>query len=310
MRIDAPKRHDGVCDASGASFLADGSTCFLVANDEDQQQTILRLYEAEADGPPRKEFHLSNAVLDPDPDEPEIDLEASAWLGDRIFWIGSHSRSKKGKSRPSRHRLFATRMDSEGLHIEGRPYGDLVRDAAARLDFDLDPKAPPKDGGLSIEGLAASPNPGELLIGLRSPLHKKCAVVLPLRNAAAVVDKGAKASFGEAVLLDLDGLGIRSMDWWPERKCFLLLAGPAGGKASQFELMRWSGPLSSRPEVLDGIDFTALGVDEGASPEGLLIHGPSDTVYVIFDEGNRLVNGTPCKDAERRSFRTVAIHGL
>ena len=108
IRIDAPRTHRGVSDASGAVSLEPGGTPFLVASDEDQDVTCIRLYDAAVDGDAIQAFSLAHEKLNPDPDEPELDLEAAAWLGKRIVWIGSHSRSKKGKRRPSRHRLFAT----------------------------------------------------------------------------------------------------------------------------------------------------------------------------------------------------------
>jgi hypothetical protein len=302
--IHPPKVHRGVCDASAAVFLSD-STKFLVADDEDQKNTALRLYDAAEDGGPIAEYRLSNKILEPDPDEPEIDLEGSAWSGHRIFWIGSHSRSKKGKYRPSRHRLFATELHDGRPVVVGKPYCTLIRDLSAHLDFDLDLEVSPKDGGISIEGLASTPEEGQLMIAFRSPLVKKKAMVVTLNNAAAVVDRGEPADFGEPQFLDLRGCGIRSLEYWPERSSYLILAGPAGDKVGDFALMRWSGAISNHPELLD-VD---IAIDDGAS-EGLLVHGPSQTVYILYDEGNRLVNGVKCKECPEQSFRSIAITGL
>jgi hypothetical protein len=309
MRIGKPKVHEGVCDASAAIFIEPGSTRFLVADDEDQKNTTLRLYDAETSGPPIEQFQLSNQFLAPDAEEPEIDLEGAAFLGERVFWIGSHSRSKRGKPRPSRHRLFATTLRNGRPEPSGQPYSELVRDVQKALKLDIDPDLAPKDGGLSIEGLAATSRAGELLIACRSPLMKRKALIIPLLNADAIVDKGARADFGKAVCLDLGGLGIRSLEWWPERQSHFLLAGPSGDGGGDYRLMRWSGPLASRPEHLDGIDFAAFGLKD-AAPEALLIEPRSSTVYLLFDEGNRDVGGTKCKDAKRKSFRSVAISGL
>jgi hypothetical protein len=291
-------------------FVRPDGSHFLVANDEDQGITQLRLYDAEASGPPLAEFPLDNAILQPGSKDPEIDLEASAWLGNRIFWIGSHSRSKTGKSRPSRHRLFATALRKGKPEISGAPYTSLLKDLSRLLDFDIDPPRPPKDGGVSIEGLSATENPGELLIGFRSPLARKArALVVPLQNAEDVVDRKAPAKFGDPICLDLGGLGIRSMDYWPERHTYLLIAGPAGGDPDEYCLMRWSGPLSSRPEVLDLFRFAELS-PEGTAPEALMIHRRSDTLYVLFDEGNRTEGGVKCKDSRIKSFRSVSLSGL
>jgi hypothetical protein len=74
--------------------------------------------------------------------------------------------------------------------------------------------------------------------------------------------------------------------------------------------MRWSGPLASKPEALDRIDFEKFGVTGKAAPEALLIERKSSTVYVLFDEGNRRVGQAKCKDSKRKSFRSVPITGL
>jgi hypothetical protein len=291
MTIDPPKVHYGARNASAAVFL-DG-TRFLVADDEDQQQTRLRLYDANTDGEPIAEFHLSNAALEPDPEEPEIDIEGSAWHNGRIFWIGSHSRSKKGKPRPSRHRLFATAMHDGTPTVVGRPYRSLVVDVERVLDRKLDGR------GVSIEGLSATPGDG-LLIAFRSPLIKKKALVIELKNADEVIDNGTEARFGDPVCLDLDGRGIRSLEYWPARSSYLLIAGPEKDGGDDFTLMRWSGPVSTRPEPLTGVCFADFDL-ENCSPEGLLIDG-AGVVYVMFDEGDRVT--------EHDSFRTVAIRDL
>ena len=45
-----------------------------------------------------------------DSSHPESDIEACTRVGDIIYWITSHGRSKKGKWRNSRYRLFATEI--------------------------------------------------------------------------------------------------------------------------------------------------------------------------------------------------------
>lgn len=310
MRIGPLKTHLGVCDASAAVSIQAGTTLFVVADDEDQERTRLRVYDAAQDGPPVREHVLDVHALAPDPKEPEIDLEGAAWLGDRIFWTGSHSRSRKGKKRPSRHRLFATVVRDGVPEIAGTPYCNLVEDVARELRLDIDPAASPKQGGLSIEGLSAGSEPGMLWIGLRSPLLDGKSLLIPLLNADRVVDDQAAARFGDPVLLDLGGLGVRSIDYWPDRRSYLILAGPSGEGKGAFGLMRWSGPISSHPETLDAVDFGSLGVDAGAAPEALLVEPQSGCVYILFDEGNRSTGGVKCKDSSEQSFRSISITGL
>jgi hypothetical protein len=301
MELGQVRTHEGVCDASAAVFLH-GSTHFLVANDEDQDRTILREYDAEGDGPPVREFVLDPKLLKPDKDDPEIDLEGSAWMNGRIWWIGSHSRSKKAKKRESRHRLFATELRDGVPVIVGEPYCNLIKDLGKFLGLTLDTKDSPKEGGVSIEGLSASPQSGELLIGFRSPLLDGRALIASLRNPQAVIDGSAEPCFGKPVMLDLGGLGLRSIDYWPDRRQFLLVAGSAGDGDEEPRLLRWDG--EGKPQEID-MDLSAAG-----APEGLCIEERSGTVYLLFDEGNTKSDGVKCKDSERKQFRSVSLRGL
>jgi hypothetical protein len=297
--------HRGVSDASGAVSLAPGGTRFLVASDEDQDVTRIRLYDAAVDGGAIEEFPLARKKLNPDPEEPELDLEAAAWLGKRIVWIGSHSRSKKAKRRQSRHRLFATRLSRKSgklaLTVTGTPYRSLLDDLSKRWpSLELDPKLPPKEGGLSIEGLSNTSRAGELLIGIRSPLIDEKALIVRLRNAAEVLDSGETPRFGQPMLLDLDGRGIRSIEFWPERQRFVILAGPTGVQGD-FSLYWWTGTAAADPEKIEAVRFSRMQLGDGVSPEAVFIETRSGTFYVLFDEGRRA--GSP-------SFRSIAIHGL
>jgi hypothetical protein len=289
-RTGPVRRHDGIRDASAAVGYKRGTSLFLVASDEDRERTFLRLYDATQDGGPVREFEVPPDFLAVDEDHPEVDLEGAACVGSRIYWIGSHSRNKEGEYRSSRHRLFATHLN-KGVPVPvGRPYKTLVQD----LGLDIDQRRPPKEGGLSIEGLCTTREPGELLIGLRSPLIEDKAMLIPLRNADEVIDPGVEPEFGTPILLDLGGLGVRSIDYWSERDTYLIIAGAASKTVEEFRLISWSGSNVTDLEFEFFLD--------GAAPEALLIDEATETVYMLFDEGNR--------KSEGNYFRSVAIYGL
>jgi hypothetical protein len=184
--------------------------------------------------------------------------------------------------------------------ISGSPYRSLIEDVERRLGKQLDRPLPPKKGGVSIEGLSAMPE-GGLLIAFRSPLIKDKALLIALNNPDAVVDSGAPAEFGNPILLDLSGRGIRSIEYWHARSSYLIIAGPSGDGSGASVLMRWSGPVSKCPETLSGVSFDDPGL-ENCAPEGLLVESQSNTVYVLFDEGNR--------KTQDPSFRSIAIRDL
>src|SRR5882672_6181940 len=160
----------GMCDASAAVALDVNS--FVVASDEDN---VLRIYRR--DQPTPVQTVDLTAFLNAD--DRETDIEAAAAIGNRIFWITSHGRNRKGKDRPARQRLFATDIAQRGGiltvvpagYAYGRLLGDLVSaPQLARYRLGEASTLPPKTpGALNIEGLAATPD-GKLLIGFRNPV--------------------------------------------------------------------------------------------------------------------------------------------
>jgi len=303
-KVSAPAIYTGMCDASAAVALTD--KLFAVASDED---SVIRVYNREHGGAPVQSINLS-AFLDLDPKKPESDLEGAARVGDRVYWITSHGRNKSGRERPSRARFFATQIVTNApgaqLRMIGQPYehllNDLARDprlkpfgmaAAAKLE----PKA---RGGLNIEGLSATAE-GRLLIGFRNPIPKGKALAVPMLNPDEMIH-GQTAKFGEPILLDLDGLGIRDMAYCDGK--FLVIGGPYDGKG-QSHLYEWSGG-TSRPRIVKHAHLKSL------NPEAIIFYPDKrwEQVQLLSDDGKKLVDGKPCKelgDPSRQRFRSVWV---
>jgi len=297
--LSAPVIFTGACDASGVVSLS--GDLFVMASDEDN---ILRFYRFSQPGPPLQRFDL-NPLLTSKRKSPEADLEGATRLGDEVFFIGSHGRNAAGKLAPARHRLFAlTLTETNGtvaVQPVGRPYTRLTEELARDpkyLRFDLDaaaklaPKAP---GGLNIEAIAAT-SEGTLLIGFRSPIPNGRALLAQLRNPDAVL-AGKPPDFGEPILLDLGGLGLRDMT--ATTNGFYLLAGSvAGGGRSR--LFFWAGGTAA-PRAVTDVEF------HKSNPEGisrLQIDGRADFL-IVSDDGTRLMEGQECKTLPeaQRQFR-------
>jgi hypothetical protein len=241
-----------------------------------------------------------------DKKSPEMDIEGSAKIGDTLYWITSHAPNKEGKPRPNRKRFFATRISvtngTPSFTLIGRPVTTLL--AALDRDpryagFGLAAAAlrPPKTpGSLNIEALCDTPE-GGLLIGFRSPNPKNGALLAPLTNPAETV-AGQPPVFGDPILLDLAGNGIRAMIRTGDS--YLLMSGsPLGGGTPQ--LFRWNTRETPRP-----VPLPELPAD--ATPEGLIsfTRGGQATLLVLSDDGTRLSGGIPAKelaDPARRTFR-------
>lgn len=298
--LSAPTIFHGMCDASAAVSL--NADLFVVANDEDN---ILRVYHRNMGGMPAYSFDMTS-FLRIGKKNPEADIEASAAIGDRVYWITSHGRNAKGKDAPNRERFFATKFlvtnDTVKMAPIGRPYTSLLDDffREPRLrPFHLvlaSLRAPKEREALNIEGLVATPE-GHLLIGFRNPIPQGKALLIPLLNPAELI-QGESAKFGDPLLLDLGGYGIRSIG--RDQGDYLIIAGSfdADGESRAYT---WRGG-NAAPVLLPGITFP------GFNPEGLAFdndNGVSE-FFVVSDDGTVKIGGVECKklkDPAQRQFR-------
>ncbi len=289
----AQTRYDGLCDASAAVAL--DARHFVVADDERNKLAVYRRGAPEAVG------HTDlDAFLDT---KKESDLEGAALVGSRIYWIASHARNSAGKEREDRHRFFATDVRGTTVDPMGKPYTTLLTDLLAAPLLaplklaDAAERAAEAEGGFNIEGLAAGPD-GSLLIGLRNPVPRGQALLIPLLNPADLVQGHGPARFGAAVPLDLGGRGVRSID--RVGSGYLIAAGPTGDDGS-FAVYRWSGNAADAPVLLK-LELGTL------RPEALFAW-PDHVVTLLSDDGGVKVGKKACKDADprKRSFRALDI---
>jgi hypothetical protein len=253
--------HYGLCDASAAVAL--DNSLFVLGGDEDN---VLRVYRRGESGKALQEFDLTDFVK-PAKKNPEVDIEGAAQLGDTVFWIGSHGTNKNGKPAPNRRRLFATKFTMSGGRVAmepvGNPYTTLVDDLVSaphlkKYKFAEAASTIPKSPeGLNIEGLAATPD-GKLLIGFRAPIVEGKALIIPLDNPGEVIQRD-RAKLGTPVELDLGGLGIRSIDYWPARKEYLIVAGPYAKGSGRVYL--WSGQPDDGAREVTGIDLKGWAIE-------------------------------------------------
>lgn len=287
----------GSSDISGGAAL--GDDMFAVADDEDN---VLKVYGANSLSGPIASYDMSRFIVE-DTDHPEADIEGATIVGDRVYWISSHGRNKDGKLRSNRYRFFATKVEMKKggaiLSPVGVPCSVLAEEmvkakatqglslgAVSMLGEKKISKLAPKKNGLNIEGLCSAADGNSLYIGFRNPLYfdradsKSKAIIIPLVNPSQVVEKGHRPEFDEPVLLDLGGLGIRSIEYSHFYKSYLIIAGPSDGGAD-FALYRWSGAKDAKPVLVREFPENA---DE-FTPEGLIVFEESGRVLVFSDDG-------------------------
>lgn len=294
------KTFHGLSDASAAAALS--RDVFVVADDENN---ILRFYERNGSSYPIGSFDLTE-FLKVDSEHPEADIEGAAKVGNRIYWISSHGRNKDGKFRESRYRFFATQIVSENnrpiLKPEGKVCTNLLEsilrtpvllklnlDISAgwdgKMDKDKREKLAPKQQGLNIEALCATPDGGTLYIGFRNPRPNNKALVIELLNTAAVIQNQNNPVFGEPILWDLDGMGLRAMEYYKKEKAYFIAAGFYDGRPGGM-LYRWSGQKNEKPVLVGPIlpefdDFT---------PEAIVNFEDEDGLWFLSDDGSLLVD--------------------
>ena len=314
---EATHYHTGASDASATVAIDD--QYMFVADDE---TNVLRLYRRDQSGLPVNGFDFSADLALTDPDNPELDIEASTRIDDRVFWTTSFSNSKSFHVRPNRHRVFATDLSGTGIDAalayvgrydwlledlvawdqnDGHGLGANALGFAASSADGVDSKTPE---GFNIEGLAMAPDNSTAYFAFRAPLlptdNRHQAVIVPVLNFAALIAGAApdslpqgSSTFGAPIFLDLGGRGIRSLDRNAAGQ-FLITAGPPGdatGTApADFRLFAWTGNPADAPFDL-GLDMTALDVADGSFesiaslPDDL---GAATPLQFLFDNGDSI----------------------
>ncbi len=306
--------YHGMSDASAA--VSFGKNLLAVADDENN---VLRVYKIDHTLRPIYSFDLTS-FISPAPDYPEADIEGATVVGNRAYWITSHGRSRSGQIRESRYRFFATSVNvsSDGVTITpfGIPCSTLIHEmikskttqflplnSVTRLDAEKlkkkeRKKLAPKKEGLNIEGLCAAPDGKTLYIGFRNPLFynsaasEKMAIIIPLNNPRQVIEKGLLPIFGSPILLSLDGLGIRSMEYSHFHKSYFIIAGPQN-ETPDFALYRWSGKKEERPKRLN--KFSAK---NNFTPEALVVFENSGRLLVLSDDGSITIDISKPSDCQ------------
>jgi hypothetical protein len=278
-----PFSYDGICEASAAASL--DATHFAVASDGNND---IEIYERGKPTP-------LTAITQNFTSYGKSDIEAAATIGNRIYWLSSHSYNKFGKDRTSRKIFFATDMSEH----EGLPVLTKVGNVFGLLRDYLPAWLSGWRAQINIEGLAATPD-GKLYVGLRSPLQDGDAIILPFENPEAVIEKSEKPRFGRPITLDLGRRGIRSIELLdataPE---YLIVAGPIGEAGQDFALYRWSGRLDVAPRLIDAPEL------KGLNPEALIVIPGTKSVQILSDDGANCDDEETPKD--QRKFRSIEL---
>ena len=213
------------------------------------------------------------------------DIEALAPYGDHSLFVScAQSRTKtREKDKPERNRLAFVTLTEDARRITSiRVYEQLRyhlvmylwnrgRDLFANLGAIA--MNGPNRGGLNVEGMAWWK--GELLLGLRSPVAKGGAVVVPIREPTRLFQPGGRQrepSFGNPIVLPTKpGEAIRGMAATDDG-IIILLGDQTDAPGPGFRLVRWR-PGTKELRDVRVKNFSAAPRFEGIAldPEGRLL---------------------------------------
>ena len=277
---DPPAGGVDLIEASGIAVRGKGKVA-VIGGDE----TTDRLWAVSLD-----DFSVRWELVFP-PDTPMLDdIEALAPYGDHNLFVScAQSRTKtEEKDKPERNRLAFITLTEDARRITSMRVYERLRyhlvmhlmDRGRDLFANLGAIAMngPNRGGLNVEGMAWWK--GELLLGLRSPVAKGGAVVVPIREPTRLFQPEGRQrtpTFGDPIVLPTKpGEAIRDMAA-DDDGILILLGDQTDAPGPGFRLVRW------RPGTRELADVRVK--DFGTVPrfEGIAID-PEGRLLVVQDQ--------------------------
>lgn len=216
------------------------------------------------------------------------DLEGIAY-GDGYFYVmGSQGDPKNG----DQNAIARFKFDPATQTIQGTEVIANLRQFLLENVSELKGQGDKKgtEGGLNIEGLAWDPRADakRLLLGLRSPqLNGQALIVaIKLRNPSGPFSiDNLQLAETRAIQLELEGLGIRDIQYDIRLQAFLVIAGaPVHGETKLgFKLWEWSGDTSPSDSKMQKVSD----LDTAMHPEGVthLVVGGREFIFIVGDGG-------------------------
>lgn len=313
LRFQNSERSDTVSNLSAAVRV--GPSLFLGGDEACAVERLTIDGDSAAD---HKAFPLGD-LLDLEDADAEADIEGMAVCDDWLWVVGSHSRTRR---KPAKSNDDCIDLDDLADLKDTRPRCLLARIPLIRSDTGWEPvkrcgdrkaglvkqnkhgselaralckdpligpftRAPAKEGGLDVEGIAVCGN--RVALGLRGPVISNNAVLLELE---VEFKKNGRLKLCETPakrLLALEGLGIRDLKRRGDD--LLILAGPTTSLSGPVALYLWRGwandPVQDRTRVRLHRPERILDLPFGRGrdhPEGLALWNDAvDELLVICD---------------------------
>lgn len=271
-----------IYEPSAAHQLLDGRVLIV----EDEPLHALNIVEFGSDGS-ISENPLLNGFLLKSFNRKLNDLEGLTMDSEGfIYAITSHSRNEKGKRKKSREQLL--RFKIEGNEITDiTVYTELVDHLvnAGILENKLDSRVNTINlNEINIEALSFNKEKNKLILGFRAPLINGKSMLVVINNPSTIFERNDPAQFdSNTILLDLQGGGIRSLDYDPQLDGYLMvneIENNKGKKTSQ--LWFWKGEIKKDPQPIDLPQMINLKNVEALAP--VIING-EPKLFLLSDDG-------------------------
>ena len=208
------------------------------------------------------------------------DLEAITADGNTIYACTSHALNRTNKEKKERNKLLRMHYNDESLT-------DL--DVYKKLKKELIKYNPEIFGNkllgynpINIEGLSVDPNNHFLYIGFRAPLFNAKAIILPIENPHELFGKHAKKPiFAKPIFIDLDGLGIRAMQYDKLKNGLWIVAGDSNDRVSRFQLYFYD--IKTKQTILEKNDID-MGYSEGIT---IVNNNGKRFLFAVEDNGKK-----------------------
>ena len=216
------------------------------------------------------------------------DLEALARDDEGfIYALTSHSRTRKGNRSPDREHLMRFKIQ-DGNVLGLTSYDNLTQ--VLETDHKLHDlirertKAEVSFEEINIEGMAFDPVKKRLVLGFRDPEFNNMALVAFISNPKDVFERNAKPEFDEVAVIDIDGGGIRSLNYDPVLKTYVIANEVKDENGQKFsQLWTWSGNLTDEPQKISLPNLQHITNVEAV--DSITVNGKPQMI-LMGDEGN------------------------
>ena len=260
----------GKYEASGVIAVPGTDGLLLVDDSKPGEVLWLQLDKSRHQSGPMTAIQLGTSIDDP---------EGITSDGTNYYIVGSQSKTI-GADQPG---IIRFTFDPQTKQVGN------VAVATGLREFLLEKVPELKTGGtidgasLDIEGIGFDPQQQQLMLGLRAPLSGDQALVIPikLRDAQGKFDTSNFELPSSGVKkLSLGGQGIRDIQYDPQLKAFLIIAGaPSGLKKIDFSIWEWDAANEkSTPRQRTMVDKDLQ--PEGIAPVNI---GGSAFIFVACD---------------------------